>query len=103
MRAVQGDSGHARGEMVADVYSHILDEDCKVNAKRFDEQFYGGKAKGSIPVPKFMSVEAIVKEEPAKAEFEETPDETSNDIDLLKKLFEKPALAALLKTLAANL
>lgn len=27
MKAVQGDSGHARVEMVADVYSHILDDD----------------------------------------------------------------------------
>lgn len=27
IKAVQGDSGHARAEMVQDVYSHILDED----------------------------------------------------------------------------
>ena len=27
--------------MVADVYSHILDEDRALNAQRFDEKFYG--------------------------------------------------------------
>jgi hypothetical protein len=29
--------------MVEDVYSHILDEDRKTNAERFEEQFYSGK------------------------------------------------------------
>lgn len=29
--------------MVADVYSHIIDEDRRVNAQRFEEQFYQGK------------------------------------------------------------
>ena len=41
IKAVQGDSGHARADMVADVYSHILDEDRAINAQRFDEKFYG--------------------------------------------------------------
>ena len=41
IKSVQGDSGHARADMVADVYSHILDEDRALNAQRFDEKFYG--------------------------------------------------------------
>jgi len=41
IKSVQGDSGHARADMVADVYSHILDEDRAINAQRFDEKFYG--------------------------------------------------------------
>ena len=41
IKAVQGDSGHARADMVADVYSHILDEDRAKNAQLFDEKFYG--------------------------------------------------------------
>lgn len=44
IKAVQGDSGHARADMVADVYSHILDEDRALNAQRFDEKFYGRTA-----------------------------------------------------------
>ena len=43
IKAVQGDSGHARAEMVQDVYSHILDEDRRANAQRFDENFYQKK------------------------------------------------------------
>lgn len=44
IKSVQGDSGHARADMVADVYSHILDEDRAINAQRFDEKFYGNPA-----------------------------------------------------------
>src|SRR5699024_8366029 len=40
MKSVQGDSGHAQAKMVADVYSHIIDEDRMMNAQRFEETFY---------------------------------------------------------------
>ncbi len=40
MKSVQGDSGHAQVKMVADVYSHIIDDDRRINAQRFEEQFY---------------------------------------------------------------
>lgn len=39
MKAVQGDSGHAQMKMVADVYSHIIDEDRCINAQRFEDAF----------------------------------------------------------------
>ena len=42
MKSVQGDSGHAQLKMVADVYSHIIDEDRRLNAKRFEDAFYSG-------------------------------------------------------------
>ena len=42
IKSVQGDSGHARADMVADVYSHILDEDRAATAQIFDRMFYGG-------------------------------------------------------------
>lgn len=41
VKSVQGDTGHAEAEMVTDIYSEIIDEDRKNNAKRMDEQFYG--------------------------------------------------------------
>ena len=44
MKSVQGDSGHAQLKMVADVYSHIIDDDRRLNAQRFEETFYSGKA-----------------------------------------------------------
>ena len=40
MKAVQGDTGHAQLKMVSDVYSHILDEDRRDNAAKFEEAFY---------------------------------------------------------------
>ena len=42
MKAVQGDTGHAQLKMVSDVYSHILDEDRRNNAAKFEEAFYQG-------------------------------------------------------------
>ncbi|MCC6095720.1 MAG: site-specific integrase [Eubacterium sp.] len=47
IKSVQGDSGHAQAKMVEDVYSHILDEDRKTNAERFEQQFYSGKGRSA--------------------------------------------------------
>ena len=53
MKAVQGDSGHAQVKMVADVYSHIIDDDCRLNAERLEEAFYSGnKGEGTQLHPK---------------------------------------------------
>ena len=40
LKATQGDTGHAQLEMITEVYSHILDEDRKVNAQKFEAAFY---------------------------------------------------------------
>ena len=40
IKATQGDTGYSQADMIIEVYSHILDEDCKVNAQKFDETFY---------------------------------------------------------------
>ena len=71
MKSVHGDSGHARMDMVADVYSHIIDEDKRFNAQKFDEQFYKTKGLRDIeegttaPMPKFEAAVDIVKKEKA--------------------------------------
>ena len=39
MKSVQGDSVHAQAKMIADVYSHIIDDDRRMNAQRFEETF----------------------------------------------------------------
>ena len=41
VKSVQGDTGHSRAEMVTDVYAHIVDEDRRNNARRFEVDFYG--------------------------------------------------------------
>ena len=115
MKSVQGDSGHARMDMVADVYSHIIDEDRRYNAQKFEEQFYNAKGLKNVeegktaPMPKFeTSVELLdpmaeVQEE-SKVE-EEKPAEKSTDENaaLLVKLLSNPETAALLKALAKTI
>lgn len=46
IKATQGDTGHSQADMVTEVYSHILDEDRKVNAQKFDESFYQNAGEG---------------------------------------------------------
>lgn len=62
IKAVQGDSGHARADMVANTYSHILDEDRVSNAQLFDRKFYGELASDQsgkvVEMPKAYAAEA---------------------------------------------
>ena len=85
MKSVQGDSGHAQVKMVADVYSHIIDDDRRLNAERLEAAFYSGRA---------------VTPEPVQSVPEAIPD---GDTALLMKLLQNPEMAALLKSLAKTL
>lgn len=110
MKSVQGDSGHARLDMVADVYSHIIDEDRRFNAQKFEEQFYNAKGLRGVeegktaPMPKFdTAVELLdpmaeVEQEPEITEEETAP--ADDNAELLAKLLTNPETAALLKALA---
>lgn len=40
LKATQGDTGHAEIDMITRVYAHILDEDRKINAQKFETSFY---------------------------------------------------------------
>lgn len=40
LKATQGDTGHAEIDMITKVYAHILDEDRKINAQKFESAFY---------------------------------------------------------------
>ncbi len=40
IKATQGDTGHAETDMITKVYAHILDEDRKINAQKFENAFY---------------------------------------------------------------
>ncbi|MCP1110874.1 integrase [Lachnospiraceae bacterium PF1-21] len=88
MKSVQGDSGHAQLKMVADVYSHIIDDDRRINAQRLEETFY------SKPGEKII---------PEKKESLELPVASDEDKELLTKLLANPEMASLLKTLAKSL
>lgn len=111
MKSVQGDSGHARMDMVADVYSHIIDEDRRFNAQKFEEQFY--KTKGlkdveegkTAPMPKFDTAVELLDPMAEQVEEPEKEEKTQEDenAELLAKLLTNPETAALLKALAKNI
>ena len=87
MKSVQGDSGHAQVKIVADVYPHIIDDDRRLNAQRFEEQFYQ------------------TKETPQAEEVQQKtePSVSPTDQEMLLKLLANPEMATLLKSLAKNL
>ncbi len=115
MKSVQGDSGHARMDMVADVYSHIIDEDRRYNAQKFEEQFYNAKGMKNVeegktaPMPKFeTSVEfldpmAEVQEPPVEEEENSDDNSVEENASLIAKLLSNPEAAALLKALAKTI
>ena len=90
MKSVQGDSGHAQLKMVADVYSHIIDDDRRLNAQRFEEAFYSGKAAAET--------DAETAETAASAAPKQETDQ-----EALIRILKNPEMAALLKTLAQSL
>ena len=106
MKSVQGDSGHAQLDMITDVYSHIIDEDRRYNAQKFEEQFYNTKGLNlkedkEVPIPSFDAIAPNEKKETYREKIEK-PKEESNE-QLLIKLLNNPETAALLKLLAKNM
>ena len=51
LKATQGDTGHAQVDMITKIYAHILDEDRKVNAQRFEAAFYSNPDLRSVHAP----------------------------------------------------
>lgn len=107
MKSVQGDSGHARMDMISNVYSHIIDDDRRFNAQKFEEQFYNAKGLKNVEgtpadtAPNFDAVEVLQPSEKYKAKKEEKIED--NDAALLEKLLSNPEAKALLKALAKTL
>ena len=83
LKATQGDTGHAEIDMITKVYAHILDEDRKINAQKFESAFYSNPDLRAVKPP----------EEP----------KLMVDIDLLiKQLQESPKLVAALANLVSS-
>ena len=101
MKSVQGDSGHAQLKMVADVYSHIIDDDRCLNAQRMEEAFYAGQKKPeeAVVIPSASQIESRQNED----NIANSAEEENADAALLMRLLQKPEMAQLLKTLAQNL
>ncbi len=67
LKATQGDTGHAQAQMLTEIYAHILDEDRKINAQKFEAAFYSNPdLRGVRPpepaVPVALDVAALVEQ-----------------------------------------
>lgn len=51
LKATQGDTGHAEIDMITKVYAHILDEDRKINAQKFESAFYSNPDLRAVTPP----------------------------------------------------
>ena len=51
LKATQGDTGHAQVDMITKIYAHILDEDRKVNAQKFEAAFYSNPDLRNVKAP----------------------------------------------------
>lgn len=86
LKATQGDTGHAQIDMITDIYAHILDEDRKVNAQKFEAAFYSN--------PDLRKVKLPVEE----------PD-SANNMDLnqiIEQLVKSPELISKISQLISN-
>lgn len=81
IKAVQGDTGHAQASMVTEQYAHILDDDRRLNAERFEQAFYS----------------------PDKKEPEDAGKPKEDDKEVLMRLLTNPEMVILLKNLAQTL
>lgn len=86
LKATQGDTGHAEIDMITKVYAHILDEDRKVNAQKFENAFYAVRKD-------LKNVQPPQEQPPAQA----------LDLSaLIEQLQKSPELASALAALIAN-
>ena len=91
IKAVQGDSGHSQVKMITDVYSHILDEDRKYNAIKFENAFYSNQSSS-------YSGKKSNEENPLPSN-----NSTENDVEVLLELIQNPEMKDLIKMLASSL
>ena len=59
LKATQGDTGHAEIDMITEIYAHILDEDRKVNAQKFESMFYANPDLRNVTPPPEKSYPAL--------------------------------------------
>ena len=85
LKATQGDTGHAEIDMITKVYAHILDEDRKINAQKFESAFYSNPDLRKVAPP------------------QENPQPASIDLTaLIEQLQKSPELANTLASIIAG-
>lgn len=84
LKATQGDTGHAEIDMITKVYAHILDEDRKINAQKFESAFYANPDLRNVKPPQ---------------ELEQPQAQTLDLAALVEQLQKSPELASTLAAL----
>ena len=69
--------------MVTNVYSHIIDEDRRLNARKLEETFYG------------QDVQNVIDDQKSQKE-------NNEDFELIQKITSNPELMMLLKALVKS-
>lgn len=87
LKATQGDTGHAEIDMITKVYAHILDEDRKINAQKFESAFYSNPDLRNVKPPQ---------------ESEQSQPQTLDLAALIEQLQKSPELASTLAALIAG-
>jgi len=101
IKAVQGDTGHAQATMVTEQYAHILDDDRRANAARFQQEFYGGDDTTSAEAVTTRVAPSAAQQAPAPDPLQNL-DAAAKQQLLLKLLTDSPDMAALLTALAGQ-
>lgn len=83
LKATQGDTGHAEIDIITSIYAHILDEDRKINAQKFETAFYANPDLRSVRPP------AVTEKQEPELDLG----------DLMDKLQRSPELASALSAL----
>ena len=110
VKSVQGDSGHSQSSMVTEVYSHILDEGRRNNARLFEDAFYSGRDKDSDgsrrkekedrdTAPDSALEQTTMDADTARAA-ENIGTQAESDMETLMRLLKNPEIAGMLKTLS---
>lgn len=89
LKATQGDTGHAEIDMITSIYAHILDEDRKINAQKFENQFYAQPDLRNVRAPG------------AAVRVEEKKSQDFDLVSLAEQLQRNPQMASALVTLLA--
>ena len=86
IKSVQGDSGHAQAKMVTDQYSHILDENRKVNAQLIEDAIYQNES-AEIHLKAETKVNAP-GDNPSEADVSEAMKKLANNPEMMQLLIK---------------
>lgn len=94
LKATQGDTGHAETDMITKIYAHILDEDRKINAQKFEASFYSAPDLRKVKAPQVSP-----QLQTALPSGQTPPSEKNSLVSLLIQLQQKPELLSSLAAL----